>query len=200
MSRDSRQLDDPSDRLPERFVEQLADADAGMQLQPLKVDWAGIVAKRRARRRVNRSIAGAAVMICFVLPGVWYANRPVSPPRDEKAAPAFVEHEATVRAAAKQELVDMDREISQLNRQIASLQRKERSRKANLKMVELLKATPATKSDFSDPIEEGALVMLAAAEKAAQKDGKEAGLALYRRIVEIFPESRSAEIARRELM
>jgi hypothetical protein len=196
MSRDSRQLDDPSDR----FVEQLSVADAGMRLQPSKVDWAGIVAQRRTRRRVNRTIAGAVVVICLVLPGVWYANRPASPPKNGIGGPEFVEHEATAPAAAKQELVEMDRELSQLNRQIASLQRKDRSRKANLKTAALLKATPPTKTDFSDPIEEGALVMLVAAEKAAQKDGKEAGLALYRRVVEIFPESRSAEIARRELM
>lgn len=200
MSHDSRQLDDPSDRLFERAVEQLAVADAGLQLQPPKVDWAGAVAKRRTRRRVHRTIAGAAVVICIVLPGVWYANRSVSPPKGGVGEPAIATHEAIVPAAAKQELVEMDRELSQLNRQIASLQRKDRSRKANLKTAALLKATPPTKSDFSDPIEEGALVMLAAAEKAAQKDGKEAGLALYRRLVEIFPDSRSAEIARRELM
>lgn len=196
MSRDSRQLDDLSDR----FVEQFAGADAGLQIEPLKVDWAGAAAKRRTDRRVNRVIAGAAVMSCFVLFGVWCVNRPVSPPQGGKGGPGLVEPELALSEAAKQELVNLDRELSQLNRQIASLQRKDRSRKANLKTAALLKATPPIKSDFSDPIEEGALVMLAAAEKAAQKEGKEAGLALYRRIVEIFPESRSAEIARRELM
>ena len=137
------------------------------------------------------------MVICIVLPGVWYANRSVSPPKGGVGEPAIATHEAIVPAAAKQELVEMDRELSQLNRQIASLQRKDRSRKANLKTAALRKATPPTKSDFSDPIEEGALVMLAAAEKAAQKDGKEAGLCVYRRLVEIFPDSRSAEIAPR---
>lgn len=200
MSRDSRQFDAPSDRAVDGFAEQLAGADAGLQIEPLKLDWAGAAAKRKARRQVTRSLAGAAVMTCLVLLGVWYTNRPDFPPQNGKGGPGFVEPELALNEAAKQELVNMDRELSQLNRQIASLQRKDRSRKANLKTAALLKATPPTKSDFSDPIEEGALVMLAAAEKAAQKEGKEAGLALYRRIVEIFPESRSAEIARRELM
>jgi hypothetical protein len=199
MSHDSRHMRDSTDR----FAEQFSDVDAGLRIEPPKVDWARAAANRRAHRQITRSLGGAAVVLCLLLPVAWYANRP-----SEKATggapidgpPTLAENDAEIRAAAKQELGDMDRELSRLNRQIASLKQRERSRQANLKSAALLKANPIEKVDHSDPIEEGALVMLAAAEKTAQKEGKAAGLPLYRRIVEIFPDSRSAEIARRELM
>lgn len=202
MNRDSRSVDQNSDRFAEQFAGPFSEVDSGLRIERPKVDWAGAVAKRRARRQVSRSIVGATAALCVVLSMAWYANRPAPPTAGGAGGnrPEFAENEAKRLAAAKEELVAMDRELSQLNRRIASLQRKERSRKANLKTAELLKANPPGKNSFSDPIEEGALVMLAAAEKTAQKEGKEAGQALYRRIVEIFPDSRSAEIARRELM
>jgi hypothetical protein len=200
MNRDSRHTDRHSDR----FAEQFSELDSGLRIEQPKVDWAGVAAKRRANRRLVKSIAGSAAVLCLILPVVWYANRSSDEPvgtRPSGSGREMAGNSAeTIRAEAKQELLAMDRELSQLNRRIASLQRKERSRKANLKTAAILKALPPEKSDYSDPVEEGALVMLAAAEKAAQKNGKEAGLALYRRVVEIFPSSRSAEIARRELM
>lgn len=199
MSHDSRHMRDPSNR----FAEQLSDLDAGLRIKQPKVDWSSVVAKRRARRQLTKSIAASVVVLSFVLPAVWYANRPGIQPIGGKPTGGqgeLARNEEAVRAAARSEVLAMDRELSQINRQIASLQRKERSRKANMKAEAILKANPPSKATFSDPIEEGALVMLAAAEKTAKKEGKEAGQALYRRVVEIFPDSRSAEIARRELM
>jgi hypothetical protein len=197
MSRDSRQLD----RSPEGFAEQLSDLDAGMQIELPKVDWSKAVAKRRAQRKMVTSIAGSVVVLCFLAPVVWFANQPAESIKGGKPAGVdLAKSKGEVRAAAARELLTLDRELSQLDRRIASINRRERSRKANLKMAKLLKAGPQVKSNFSDPVEEGALVMLAAAEKAVQKEGREAGMALYRRVVEIFPETRSAEVARRHLM
>ncbi len=197
MSRDSRQMD----RSPERFAEQLSELDAGMQIEQPKVDWGKAVAKRRVQRQMATSIAGSLVVLGLIAPAVWFANQPAEPIKGGKPSGAeLAENKEEVRAAAEREIIAFDRELSQLNRSIASINRRERSRKAHSKLTKLLKAAPSTKSGFSDPVEEGALVMLAAAEKAVQKHGRDAGMALYRRVVEIFPETRSAEIARRNLM
>lgn len=197
MSRDSRQLDSSSDR----FAEQLSDLDAGMQLQRPDIDWRRAAAKRCARRQLMTSISGSLVVLLLVGSVVWLSSQPFRSEGEKDAVKVDVAtFEKVQHARIERELVALNRELTQLDRSITSFNRRERSRKATTKIAVLQKTTSPLKSGFSDPVEEGALVMLAAAEKASQKDGRDAALPLYRRVVEIFPETRSAEIARRNLM
>lgn len=199
MSHDSRCVDDQS----ARFAEQLAGLDEGLEIARPQVDWSGAAKQRRAARQRNRAITGSVLAVCIAAPIVWYANTGAVTPvaSDPAAAGGTVMAGAEAdRVRARQELLAMDRELSQVQGQITSLRRKVRGEKVKQKTAALQKATPVTTSVFIDPVEEGALIMLAAAEKAALKEGKEAGQVLYRRLVEVFPDSRSADVARRELM
>jgi hypothetical protein len=188
MSRDSR----PSDQL----AEELRDLDAGLQLNRPKVDWAMVVSARRSRRRTVRMAVGSLIVLAIVLPAAWYATQPGNKREDgpSMAGGPGVKPEASPET--KQELLAMDRELSQIDRSIVSMKRSQRRALAE----KLAKQSKPIVTDSVDPIEEGALVFLAAAEKAERSSGKDASLALYRRLVELFPETRSADIARRQLM
>jgi hypothetical protein len=204
MSHDSRQLKPAKDSSNnDRFIEQFSGVDSGLSIQQPKLDWTKVALQRRARRRISRSAGAALVVLLIASPVVWYANhggvKPAGIPGTGSDLVVF-EAPTASREAIREELLAFDRELSQLERSIVSLKRKDRVRISNRKKEALLQANPAGSKSFADPIEEGALVLLAAAEKAAQKDDKDASLALFRRLVEIFPDTRSADIARRELM
>lgn len=187
MSRDSR----PSDQL----AEELRDLDAGMHVKRPQLDWAKAVSVRRSRRQNVRAAALSVAVLAIVLPAAWFATRPISKPGEPLVTSRDPVSPLKISLEAKQELLAMDRELSQINRSILSMKRSQRKSLAE-KVAK--RAKPAVVS--IDPIEEGAMEFLAVADKAERSSGKDASLPLYRRLVELFPETRSAEIARRQLM
>jgi TolA-binding protein len=178
----------------------VGEIDRGLRIERPRADWRASVDRRRLRRVRTHAAIASAMMLSLLAAAVWFTEQPRMSMQVGSVPQPIAKQSQSRREAESMtidELQSIDRELERLNRTIALIQReqtRQRSRQAAASF------SAASASPLSDAFEDGAMALLRAAKKATREGGEEAARAIYRRLVEIFPETRSAEIARRELM
>ena len=177
------------DRIKQLF--QIADRTAGRPIMfPIKTS--AIRRKARIRRAaVLTSRIAAAVLIIFVL-AVWgLSDRTTEPPvQQEQDKIAVLQNEVELLQAKVDAAYELVQEVLETERRRARLEELQ-TQLANI---------PDALEEIQKEVERAAFVIVYAADRMYhERNAKSSALQAYKRVVELFPKTQSAEVARQRL-
>jgi hypothetical protein len=175
----------------------LRDVDAA---QPLRIDADELVARIRMRARrgqVARRVIAAGLLMAVTGASLWYASLPGAPSKVISLATS----PTTATATPPVNVTQLQRELARLNFEAELHERTAllilaREHAAIATVV----ATPDARQALTAQVERSALTLVNRGDSLLQDPGAKAEAAeSFRRVLELFPQSRGATLARERL-
>ena len=177
-----------------RITHALRDADATLAQTERRADLTQAVFARVERRRIRRIVvrATAGVVVVVASLSFWAISSRTKPPV------AKVPEEIAATVSAPESLAAIQAEVDRRERLVSHLLRIENQSRNQLAMRRLTQRTPA--HDIADQdIERAALAMVYQADRIAQSDSQASSQAIYREVVQYFPDTTWGQLARERL-